>query len=236
MTKTRTSTLRRAGVLVVLLVAVLIVALTVQLPSTDEIHEWTESAGILGIAIFVVGYALLTLTPMPKGVLSIAGGVAWGLWVGSLIVLIGALIGAALSFWLGRVLGRDAVEHFTGGRVRAVDDMLQRHGLLSVIALRLIPILPFTLINYAAGLTAVRVRAYALGTVIGIIPGTLAYVAVGAYGAELNSGFFVALGALGALTIGGVFVANRIRKDGSTSEHSAHDPATPAAAEQIAPE
>lgn len=236
MTKTRTSTLWRAGVLVIILVTIVILALTVQIPSADEIHELTQSAGTLGIAIFVIGYALLTLTPVPKGVLSIAGGVAWGMWIGTLIVLIGALIGAALSFWLGRILGRDAVEHFTGGRVRAVDDMLQRRGLLSVIALRLIPVLPFTLINYAAGLTAVRIRDYALGTVIGIIPGTLAYVAVGAYGAELDTGLYIALGALGVLTIGGVFITHRLRKDGHNDDATSDDPTTPDAAGKIAPE
>ncbi|MBH0110093.1 TVP38/TMEM64 family protein [Salinibacterium sp. NG22] len=227
MTKPRTSTLWRAGVLLVIFVAIVVVALTVQLPSVDEIHEWTQSAGSLGIALFVIGYALLTLTPIPKSVLSMAGGVAWGLWVGTLIVLIGALIGATLSFWLGRVLGRDAVEHFTGGRVRAVDEMLQRRGLLSVIALRLIPVLPFTLINYAAGLTAVRIRDYALGTVIGIIPGTFAYVAVGAYGAELNSGFYIAVGALGVLALGGVIIAHRIRKDDSAPEEVVPEQAAP---------
>ena len=233
MTKPRASTLWRAGVLLAILVAIVIVALTVQIPSTDEIHEWTKSAGSPGIAIFVAGYALLTLTPIPKSVLSIAGGVAWGLWIGSLIVLIGALIGAALSFWLGRYLGRDAVEHFTGGRVRVVDDMFQRRGLLSVIALRLIPVLPFTLINYAAGLTAVRVRDYALGTVIGIIPGTLAYVAVGAYGAELNDGFYFALGAIGILAVAGVLVVRHIRKNDPVLEN---DQIVPLADEQIAPE
>lgn len=212
MKKNRTSTLGKAGALVIFLVAIVIVALTVEIPSVDEIHALTESAGTLGAVIFVAAYAILTLTPAPKGVISIAAGVAWGFWVGTALVLVGAVLGAILAFWLGRFLGRDAVEQYTGGRVRAVDEMLQRRGLLSVIALRLIPLVPFTVINYAAGLTAVRVRDYILGTAIGIIPGTMAFVAVGAYGAELNGGFFIALGALGLLAIGGTIVAARIRK------------------------
>ncbi|GAA1212095.1 TVP38/TMEM64 family protein [Rhodoglobus aureus] len=217
--------------LVVFFLAVVVVALTIQLPSLEQIHSWTESAGILGATGFVVGYALITLAPVPKNVISIAAGVVWGLPSGVGLVLLGALLGAALAFVLGRLLGRDAVERFTGARVRAVDEMLRRRGLLSVIGVRLIPLLPFTVINYAAGLTAVRVRDYALGTVIGIIPGTVAYVAVGAYGAELNGGFFIALGALGVLTIGGIVAAYRLRKEQTASHQTTSEP-TP---EQLEP-
>ncbi|WP_343923592.1 TVP38/TMEM64 family protein [Rhodoglobus aureus] len=231
MNKTRAATLWRAGVLVVFFLAVVVVALTIQLPSLEQIHSWTESAGILGATGFVVGYALITLAPVPKNVISIAAGVVWGLPSGVGLVLLGALLGAALAFVLGRLLGRDAVERFTGARVRAVDEMLRRRGLLSVIGVRLIPLLPFTVINYAAGLTAVRVRDYALGTVIGIIPGTVAYVAVGAYGAELNGGFFIALGALGVLTIGGIVAAYRLRKEQTASHQTTSEP-TP---EQLEP-
>jgi len=212
MKKNRSSSLWKAGAFVVFLIAIVIVAFTVEIPSADQVHAWAGSTGTLGAAIFVVAYAILTLTPAPKAVISIAAGLAWGLWVGTLLVLVGAVSGAALSFWIGRMLGRDAVEQYTGGRVRAVDEMLQKRGLLSVIALRLIPLIPFTVINYAAGLTAVRVRDYMIGTAVGIIPGTMAFVAVGAYGAELNGGFFIALGALGVLTIGGGVVAARLRK------------------------
>jgi len=212
MNKNRSSSLWKAGAFVVFLVAIVIVAFTLDIPSADQVHAWAASTGTRGAVIFVIAYAILTLTPAPKAVIGIAAGLAWGLWVGALLVLVGAITGAALSFWIGRMLGRDAVEQYTGGRVRAVDEMLQKRGLISVIALRLIPLIPFTVINYAAGLTAVRVRDYMLGTAIGIIPGTMAFVAVGAYGAELNGGFFIALGALGVLTIGGGIVATRLRK------------------------
>lgn len=217
MNKSRASILWRAGTLVVLLAVAVVVAFTVPLPSMDEIHAWIDRAGFLGAAGFVVGYALVTLTPVPKNVVSIAAGFAWGLGVGVTLVMLGALLGAALAFLLGRALGRDAIERFTGARVQAVDELLQRRGLLSMIGVRLIPVLPFTVINYAAGLTAVRVRDYALGTVIGIIPGTFAYVAVGAYGAELNGGFFVALGVLGVLTIGGILAAYWWRRQRNNS-------------------
>ena len=212
MEKTRAGVLWRAGALVALLVVVVAVAFIVPLPPAGELHAMIARAGLLGEAAFVLGYALVTLTPVPKNVLSIAAGFAWGLGLGVVLVFVGALLGAAIAFLLGRALGRDAIERFTGARVKAVDDLLRRRGLLSVIGVRLIPIIPFTVINYVAGLTAVRVRDYALGTAIGIIPGSIAYVAVGAYGAELNGGFFVALGALGVLTVGGILVAHWLRR------------------------
>ncbi len=217
MEKTRAGILWRAGTLVALLVVVVVVAFTVPLPPANELHAMIAKAGLLGEVAFVLGYALVTLTPVPKNVISIAAGFAWGLGLGVALVFVGALLGAAIAFLLGRALGRDAIERFTGARVKAVDDLLRRRGLLSVIGVRLIPLIPFTVINYAAGLTAVRVRDYALGTAIGIIPGSIAYVAVGAYGAELNGGFFVALGVLGVLTIGGILVAHRLRRNTITS-------------------
>ncbi|EPR77558.1 DedA family inner membrane protein YdjX [Leifsonia rubra CMS 76R] len=240
MHKKRASTLWKAGAFVVFLVAIGIVALSIEIPSVEEIQSWAESAGALGAVVFVAAYAVLTLTPAPKAVISIASGLAWGLWTGTLLVLLGATAGAALSFWIGRMLGRDAVEQYTGGRVRAVDEMLQKRGLLSVIALRLIPLIPFTVINYTAGLTAVRVRDYLIGTAIGIIPGTMAFVAVGAYGAELNSGFFIALGALGVLTIGGGIVAARLRKKdvavAAAASPASEAPAATVTSAEIAPE
>ena len=147
MKKTRAGILWRAGTLVALLVAVVVVAFTIPLPPADELHAMIAKAGLLGEVAFVLGYALVTLTPVPKSVLSIAAGFAWGLGLGVVLVFVGALLGAAIAFLLGRALGRDAIERFTGARVKAVDDLLLRRGLLSVIGVRLIPIIPFTVIN-----------------------------------------------------------------------------------------
>jgi uncharacterized membrane protein YdjX (TVP38/TMEM64 family) len=95
------------------------------------------------------------------------------------------------AFALGRALGRDAVERVTGTRVARVDALLGRHGLLAVLGVRLVPVLPFTVINYAAGLTAVRLRDYVGGTALGIVPGTIAFVALGAHGSSPGSWPFV---------------------------------------------
>ena len=201
----------RAGGFVALVLAAVVVALTVPIPTVDQVRDVVSNSGVGGAALFVAIYALMTLLPVPKSVLSIASGIIWGLVGGVALVYIGALFGAALAFLLGRALGRDAIERFTGARVSAVDDVLRNRGFLSVVGVRLIPVIPFTVINYAAGLSAVRLRDYAFGTLLGIIPGTIAFVAVGAFGAQLDGGFYFAIGALGVLTIGGVVATHVVR-------------------------
>lgn len=183
--------------------------------------EW----GWVGAIVFLVGYAALTLTPVPKNLLGIAAGVVWGFWVALVLVYVGALLGAAASFVIGRALGREAVERLTGARVARLDEVLARRGFLAVLGARLIPVIPFTLINYGAGLTAVRRRDYALGTAIGILPGSAAYVALGAYGFELGPPFWIALAAIGVLSIAGIVVGTvvRSRRQGAARETGAAD-------------
>ncbi|TFD34209.1 TVP38/TMEM64 family protein [Cryobacterium cryoconiti] len=204
--------LTRLVVLAVFVVVAIIVAIVVPVPGPEQIRAIADSAGTAGGVAFLLGYAVLTLTPLPKNVLGMAAGLTWGFAGGSLLVYAGSLLGATLAFVIGRSLGRDAVERFTGARVARVDELLRRHGLATVIGARLIPVLPFTAINYAAGLTAVRRGDYALGTAIGIIPGTLAYVALGAVGLELGWPFWIAVGVLGGLTVLGLFLARRARR------------------------
>lgn len=183
--------------------------------------EW----GWAGALVFLVAYAALTLTPVPKNLLGIAAGVVWGFWVALVLVYVGALLGAAASFVIGRALGREAVERLTGARVARLDEVLARRGFLAVLGARLIPVIPFTLINYGAGLTAVRRRDYALGTAIGILPGSAAYVALGAYGFELGPPFWIALAAIGVLSIAGIVVGTvvRSRRQGAARETGAAD-------------
>ena len=194
----------KAAIFAAFVITAVIVAFTVPLPSVETIQALASEAGWWGAMLFVIAYGLVTLTPIPASVVSIAAGLTWGLGVGFLLVYSGALLGAALAFVIGRALGRDAIERYTGARVARVDEVLRRRGLLTLIGVRLLPILPFSVINYTAGLTAVRPRDYAIGTMVGIVPGTIAYVAVGAFGTTLGWPFFLAVGALGVLSIAGV--------------------------------
>ncbi|MGD9989032.1 TVP38/TMEM64 family protein [Pseudonocardia sp.] len=206
----------RLAVLAVFVAAGVVVAVVVGLPDVESLRAGIAAAGPAAPVLFVLLYAVATLAPLPKNVLSTVAGVLFGLVPGVALVLLAALLGAAGAFGLGRLLGRGAVERFTGARVARVDELLRRRGLLTVIGVRLVPVVPFTAVNYAAGLTAVRIRDYALGTALGIIPGTIAFVALGAYGTSPGSWpFVVAVVALVGLTAGGAVVARRSRRRGA---------------------
>lgn len=201
----------RAALLAIFAAVAIAVALLLPLPGVDEVRATAAEGGIWAAAVFAVGYALASLTPVPKNVVSVAAGVVWGLPIGFALVFAGAALGATLAFAISRVLGRDVIERMTGARVAKVDAMLSERGLAAVLGARLIPLVPFTVLNYTAGLTSVRTRDYALGTMVGMIPGTLAYVSVGAYGVTLEWPFFVAMGVLGLLTLAGAVYAVHAR-------------------------
>lgn len=201
---------RRALVLVLLLAGGAALVATVGVPPVEEIRSWARQAGWAGPVLFAALYAGLSLTPAPVVVLSIGAGVLFGLPVAAGSVLVGALGGAAIGFGLARVLGRATVRQLGGDRLARLDEMLRRRGVLAVIVVRLVPLLPFTTLNYACGLTAVRARDYLLGTALGIVPGTLAYVTIGAFEATPGSApVLLALGGLAVLAVAGVVTARR---------------------------
>lgn len=203
----RSRALLRAAVLLVLVAAAAVAAFFVPLPSLEQLRSSVGAAGWWGPAVFVLGYAALTLAPLPKNVLSIGAGLVFGFAGGLVLVFAAAMLGATAAFWLGRRLGREAVEKYIGARVERVDELLRRRGLLAVIGLRLVPVLPFTAINYAAGLTSIGWWQYFLGTAIGILPGTVSYVLLGAYGLQMGWEAQLGFGVLALLTLAGIAAA-----------------------------
>ena len=204
----------RLGALVAVLLAVFVVE---QLRGWDDVRllrEQVEAAGPWGAAVFLAGYAVLCLLPAPKALLTALGGVLFGMWLGALLSWIAALTGAAAAFGLGRILGRDAVDRLTRGRVERADRLLADHGFGAVLAARLTPVLPFTVINYAAGLTGVRWIHYVSGSALGMIPGSLAYAALGAFGTD-PWGIFAGVAVLVTLVaLGGLLGRRLLGQDG----------------------
>lgn len=199
----------KAALLAVLVAAAFVAARSGALPDVELLREQVRATGAVGWLVFVAGYALLVLFPTPASVLTIAGGALFGLWHGTLLVLLGALGGSMAAFEIGRLLGRDAVQRITRGRLARVDGLLSRHGLASVVAVRLFPVLPFVALNYAAGLSTVGRRDYFWGSALGMTPGVMAYAAVGAYGSD-PLGLVVACSALLLLVLGGGAFGRRI--------------------------
>lgn len=200
----------RPSLLLVVLVAGGATAAGAGIPTIDDVRAVTGSTGWVGPAAFAALYALLTLTPAPATVLSIGAGVLFGVPGGVGVVMAGALLGAATAFGLSRTLGRTAVRQVDSDRLRRLDALVARHGLLAVISARLFPLLPFGLLNYACGLTAVRPRDYLLGTAIGSLPPAAVFVTLGAYGTTPGAAPFVlALGGMALLTIIATIAARR---------------------------
>lgn len=215
---------RLAG-LAVLVVTAVFVAVFVDVPDVAGLRAQYAGTGLVGALGFAAVYALLSLLPLPATVFTIAAGAVFGLARGLPIVVLGATLGALAAFYLGRVLGRDAVQHFTGARLQTLDRYLARRGFWAVLVARLVPIVPFTALNYLSGLTAVRPSRYLAGTLLGILPGTTAYVAVGAYGDRPGSlPFLTAISALILLSVVGVAVSRRRRSHAASAGPSGqHD-------------
>jgi len=142
--------------------------------------EWVEALGPWGAAAFVAGYAALVVALVPGSLLTLAAGALFGLVRGTLLVLLAATLGATAAFLVARSAARGAVERRIGGdpRVAALDRAVGESGWWLVLLLRLSPVVPFNLLNYALGLTRVRLRDYVLAS-IGMLPGTMLYVYAG---------------------------------------------------------
>ncbi len=190
-----------------------------------QFAEWVKSLGFWGPVAFIVGYAVATVAFVPGSVLTLAAGAIFGLWQGTGFVFIGATLGATLAFLVSRYGARDWVEKRIRGhqRFEAIDRAVGKDGLKVVTLLRLSPVFPFNLLNYALGLTRVRLGHY-VAACLGMLPGTFLYVyygftagslaqAVSDDGSARGAEFWVFVGAgLLATVIVTVFVTRRARR------------------------
>ena len=125
---------------------------------------------------FIGLYVILTVLGVPMVILTFFSGFTFGVMYGTLYVLIGANLGASLAFDLARYLGRDFISRHIRGPIDRIDRQLRNQGFLRMLQLRLIPVIPFNLLNFTAGLSGIRKLHYMLGTAIGIAPATFIYV------------------------------------------------------------
>lgn len=123
--------------------------------------------------LFVVAYAVTAGFGLPATAFTLAGGAIFGTALGSLLNWIGATLGALTAYGLARQLGSSAVRNLLGRHARLLESLTGKTGFAALLRLRLIPIVPFNALNFAAGLAPVPFRSYALSTALGIIPGTI---------------------------------------------------------------
>ena len=150
-----------------------------------QFAAWVDGLGVWGPLAFIAGYAIATVGFIPGSFLTLAGGALFG-FPGALYVLLGASVGASSAFLISRYLARDAIESKLQGnrRFRAIDRAIAAEGRKIVFLLRLSPVFPFNLLNYALGLTRVRFVDYAIAC-LGMAPGTFLYVYYGKAAGDL---------------------------------------------------
>lgn len=127
-----------------------------------------------GPVAVIAGFGIASALAVPLVFLTLVVIIAFGPWLGAGCALAGAMIGAAASHGLGALLGREAVLRLGGERVNAVSAALARRGLLAIVAVRMVPIAPFAVVNIVAGATQIRLSQMLLGTAIGMAPSTVA--------------------------------------------------------------
>jgi uncharacterized membrane protein YdjX (TVP38/TMEM64 family) len=173
----------------------------------DALRAVQASRPLATAGLFILVYVVQTALSLPgAAILSLAAGAIFGVARGTLFAVTGASLGAVLAFLVSRYLFREAVARRFGGRMAGLDRELERSGLGYLLFLRLVPLFPFFLVNLAAGLTAMRLSTYVLGTVVGIIPGGFVYVNAGAGLARVTSLADVASPrVLGAFALLGLF-------------------------------
>ena len=193
----------RWGLLIIVLTAAIVGITQSDRLDTDTVFAWVESLGSLGPLVFVGLYALATVLFMPGSVMTITGGLLFGLVGGAIFNLLGATLGATLAFLAARYAAGDWVVQRSGPKLGRLMTGVEREGWRFVAFVRLVPIFPFNLLNYALGLTKIRLGEYVLATFIFMIPASVAYTYLGVVGraaAEGSQGTIrMALLALGLL-------------------------------------
>lgn len=207
----------RAALLLLLLSAAVVLALTLELPDVDVVRDRLRDAGPAGWAALVGGVGLVLMAPVPRTAVSVLLGVVAGFLPGLLVALTGALVGAVLSFGLARGLGRTAVTRLAGTRLARLDRLLVDRGFVPLLVGRLLPVVPFVVLSYGAGLTAMRLLPYVAATALGILPSTVVQVGVGATAPALVPGATAAVALPVAAVVVGVLWYRRRRAGVSPS-------------------
>jgi len=153
--------------------------------------SWIEHLGAWGYAAMIVAYITACVLFVPGSLLTLASGALFGVVAGTVVVSVGSTLGAVAAFLVGRYLAREFIERKIQGNARfaALDESVGARGFKIVLLIRLSPVFPFNLLNYAFGLTRVSFRSYMFASWIGMFPATLMYVYLGSTAKDLAQVF-----------------------------------------------
>lgn len=152
------------------------------------LERWVQNSGAAAPLLFILIYAIAALLFIPGSVITLAGGALFGPVLGTVYNLTGATLGATAAFLLARYLGAEWAERKTGGRLKQLKQGVESEGWRFVAFVRLMPLFPFNLLNYALGVTRIKLSHYILATYICMLPGAFAYTYLGYAGREAVAG------------------------------------------------
>ncbi|NBO32255.1 MAG: TVP38/TMEM64 family protein [Cyanobacteria bacterium WB6_1B_304] len=165
-----------------------------------QVQGGLRQTGVWAPIIYITLYIIITIFVFPSTPLNLTSGVIFGLWFGTLWTTIAAVIAAVIAFLFARTVGHRWVKQRLSGQWDAIDGEISQGGVFYMFAIRLQPVIPYGLVNFAAGVTSVRFRDFLLGTTLGTPPGILPYVWIGSSGLKaIKTGDVIPL--MGALAL-----------------------------------
>ncbi|CAN1542861.1 COG0398 Uncharacterized conserved protein [Mycobacteriaceae bacterium] len=205
----------RILITVIAMATLIAVVVLVPLPNAVQMRDWATSVGPWFPLAFLGAHVVVTVLPFPRTAFTLAAGLLFGPALGIAIAVTASTLSALTALLLVRALGwrLDAVLHHPG--VEALDARLRSRGWPAVLSMRLIPAVPFSVLNYAAGASAVRVVPYLAATMVGLLPGTSAVVILGdALTGRVSPLLILVSGCTATLGIGGLaYERHRYRRE-----------------------
>ena len=180
--------------------------------------EFIQSFGVLAPIIYVLMFMFLPVFFFPVPILAVAGGVAFGFVEGSILTFVGASLNCYIMFVISRRFGREWVKNYLKKKMTPkqhdrIFNVSDERLMMSLVILRLIPLVPYNMINYGYGLTNISLSKYMIASVLGIIPGTVVFLNFGATSTNIFSKeFLIASLLVILLTVGSIYLSKLVEK------------------------
>lgn len=216
---------RRIVATLIAIVILVAAAVFVPMPTAVQLRDWATSVGPWFPLTFLAAYVAATVFPFPRTAFTLAAGLLFGSALGTGLAVLASTASAVIALWLVRAVGWQLDRLVSHPAIDAVDARLRRRGWPVVLSLRLIPAVPFSVINYAAGASAVRALPYTLATFVGLIPGTLAVVVLGdAFTGHVSPLLVMVSAVTACVGFGGLIYEYRAHRRDRATDPDAADP------------
>lgn len=152
------------------------------------LREFIRSFGGFAVLAYIIAYALNTISIVPPiAALSLTAGLAFGKALGALYLMIGAILGTTATFIISRYFCRNLIDKMLKGKFKELDEKFAKNGFMTILFFRVIPLVPYEVLNYASGLSSIKFRDYFLATLLGLIPGVVIAAFFGGSVGEIKS-------------------------------------------------